>query len=233
MALGKNIKALRRDRGWTLEDLSKRSGVKIGTLGQMEARDSSRSDHAVQIAQAFGMSVEDLLTNDMSLTVHIASTPAESTTKVISTSHVVTNATTRILQYDTGGTMGTHGLVLRDQPGVIRGWDVSDEWINKNVPNCTAINNLAIVTGFGDSMKPIYNPGDPLLVDRGVKQVDFDGVYFFRIGEEGFIKRLQRIPGRGIVAISENKAYQDWTITADMDFEVLGRILKAWTGENY
>ena len=137
-----------------------------------------------------------------------------------------------IREYQTGGAMGG-GLILRDQPGVIKSWRVSEEWVHKNARNYTATQNLCIVTGFGDSMRPIYNPGDPLLVDSGVKSVDFDGIYFFRVGEEGFIKRLQRIPGEGLVAISENKAYRDWTIKPDMDFEVFGRVLKAWCGEDF
>lgn len=141
--------------------------------------------------------------------------------------------TTRIPEYHTGGRMGAAGVLLRDQPGEIRGWDVTREWLRKNVPNCTAPGNLAIVTGFGDSMKPLYNPGDPLLVDRGVTRVDFDAIYFFRVGDEGFIKRLQRIPGNGLVAISENSSYRDWTITPQMDFEVFGRVIKVWRGDDF
>lgn len=137
-----------------------------------------------------------------------------------------------IYQVDTGGRMGGTGLILRDQPGVIQSWHVSREWIQKNVHNVSSTSNLAIVTGFGDSMKPMFNPGDPLLVDRGVKSVEFDAVYFFRIGEEGFIKRLQRVPGEGLVAISENKAYRDWTIKDTMDFEVFARVVKVWRGED-
>lgn len=131
-----------------------------------------------------------------------------------------------------GGSMGA-GLILRDQPGEIQGWRVTPEWISKNVKNFTGAFNLRIVTGFGDSMRPLYNPGDPLLVDSGVKTVDFDSIYFFRIGDEGFIKRLQRVPGQGLLAISENKSYRDWTITPDMDFEVFARVIKVWCGSDF
>ncbi len=56
----------------------------------------------------------------------------------------------------------------------------------------------------------MYNPGDPLLVDMGCKTVSHDAPYFFRIGEEGYIKLLQRVPefdGPGFVirAMSENR----------------------------
>lgn len=137
-----------------------------------------------------------------------------------------------IRQYKSGGSMG-RGVVLRDQPGVIQSWQVSPEWVQKNVHHITSPSNLAIVTGFGDSMRPLYNPGDPLLVDTGVKTVEFDAIYFFRIEDEGFIKRLQRIPGVGLRAISENKAYDSWEITKGMDFEVFARVVKVWRGEDF
>lgn len=137
-----------------------------------------------------------------------------------------------IRQYETGGSMGV-GVELRDQPGVIQSWKVNQEWLQKNVKGFSSAKNLFIVTGFGDSMRPIYNPGDPVIVDTSINTVDFDGIYFFRVGTEGFIKRLQRIPGQGIAAISENKAYREWIIDASMDFEVFGRVLKAWKSEDF
>lgn len=137
-----------------------------------------------------------------------------------------------IPQYDTGGAGGL-GLVLKDQPGIIQNLSVSQDWLRANVPYCTSPGNLCVVTGFGDSMPDMFSPGDPVLVDRGVTSCDHDGVYFFRVENEGFIKRLQRIPGDGIRVISQNKEYETWTIRPDMDFEVFGKVLKAWKGRNY
>lgn len=141
----------------------------------------------------------------------------------------------RINQFDTGGSMG-HGLVLQDQPGVIRSWTVSPDWIQKNVHRITSPKNLAIVTGFGDSMKGVFNPGDPLLVDTGVTRADIDGIYFFRVGDEGFVKRLQRIPtvdGMILRAKSANQDYDPFDIVKGMDFEIFGRIVKAWESEDF
>lgn len=138
----------------------------------------------------------------------------------------------RILQFETGGSMGG-GVVLRDQPGVIKSWNVTADWVQKNVRGYSAVKNLAIVTGFGDSMRPLFNPGDPLIIDCGVQSVEFDSIYFFRVDGEGFIKRLQRVPGEGLVAISENKAYKDWVIKPHMDFQVFGRVIKVWCSEDF
>ena len=140
-----------------------------------------------------------------------------------------------IQQFDTGGAMG-HGLELRDQPGIIQSWRVSPEWLENNVRAHSGAKNLCIVTGFGDSMQPLFNPGDPLLVDIGVRSVDFDSIYFFRIGNDGYVKRLQRIPteaGLVLRARSENPAYESFDITEKMDFEVLGRVLKVWRGQEF
>lgn len=129
-----------------------------------------------------------------------------------------------------GGAMG-NGLLLDGHAGKIINWRVNEEWANKNIPQNTGKQNLCIVTGFGDSMRGMFNSGDPIIVDTGINEVKHDGVYFFRVGDEGFIKRLQRIPGDGIRVISKNKDYESWTIKPEMDFEVLGRVLKVWKSE--
>lgn len=140
-----------------------------------------------------------------------------------------------ISRYETGGSMGD-GVVLHDQPGIIESWRVSKQWLAENVRGYTSAANLAIVTGFGDSMRPTYNPGDPLIVDRGITTVPYDSIYFFRIGEEGFVKRLQRVPTEnGLIyqAISDNPAYPSFPITPGMDFAVLARVVQVWRREDY
>ena len=139
-------------------------------------------------------------------------------------------------QFDMAGIRGGQ-LVLRDQPGVMRRWEVNREWLNKNLSNISDPEKLALLTGFGDSMRPMFNPGDPLLVDTGVTTCDYDGVYFFRVNHEGHIKRLQRIPIAGgatvLRAKSDNLRYDPFDITHGMDFQFLARVVKAWCGESY
>lgn len=147
-----------------------------------------------------------------------------------------------ITQYDVGGAMGNGGrLVLEaEPPGAIKSWRVDREWLRLNVPVYTCLSNLCIVTGFGPSMKPIFNPGDPLLMDRGVNHVDHEGIYFFRLGDEGFIKIIQRVPNfdkPGFVfrIISKNKDdFPSYDISSKHpDFHVIGKILTVWRSEQY
>lgn len=143
-----------------------------------------------------------------------------------------------INQYDAGGGMGNSRLMLNEQPGVIRKWEVDRKWIDANVPNYTSINNLAIVTGFGPSMRPMFNPGDPLLVDKGIRTVTHDGIYFFRIGDEGYIKIIQRVPsfdGTQMVlrVISKNTDYPAFDISPKAtDFEILALVLTVWKSDH-
>lgn len=156
---------------------------------------------------------------------------------VIRSAHSLQNEINDVVirQFETGGSMG-RGIVLAEQPGVIKEWRVSERWAQENVHRITSVKNLAIVTGFGPSMQPLFNPGDPLLVDRGINRADVDGIYFFRVGEEGFVKQLQRIPtAQGLIlrAKSYNALYDPFDITEGMDFQVFARVVKVWKGEEF
>lgn len=60
MALGRNIRRHRNSQGLTLEQLSDRSGVDVGTINALENRDSVRSKYASAIARGLGLTVEEL-----------------------------------------------------------------------------------------------------------------------------------------------------------------------------
>lgn len=143
-----------------------------------------------------------------------------------------------IPQYDVGGGMGSGRLLLEaEPPGRIKAWTVERDWLQRNVRSHTGAQNLCIVTGFGPSMRPMFNPGDPLLMDAGIKICEEDAVFFFRWRTQGFIKMLQRIPDEsGLIlrAKSKNPDYDSFDIRADdEDFQVLGKILTVWKSEQF
>lgn len=223
MSVHERIKEAREKREMTYQAFGDAVGVSRGAVQQWEtgATAPTRKNQPA-VAKFLGITVAELMSEDDGNVVAFKG---------------IRNKKNRpdelvIPQFNTGGAMGT-GLLLRDQPGVIQSWNVTVEWVQKNVRSHTGVANLCIVTGFGDSMKGMFNSGDPLVIDRGVTAVDYDAVYFFRVGEEGFIKRLQRIPGEGLRVLSENKQYEAWNIKSDMDFEVFGRVVKAWQGEDF
>lgn len=209
------------------------------TLKNWEARGVSKQG-AITAQQAIGCDATWLLegTGEMLAGVVIEAPPFTST-RVAEPAASYNNEKddVEIRQFDAGGGMGAGRLLLDDQPGVIKSWHVDHDWLRLNVRSYSAIENLCIVTGFGPSMRPMFNPGDPLLVDRGVKVVDTDAVFFFRVGDHGFIKALQRIPtANGLIlrAKSKNPDYDPFDIDQKtMDFEVLGKVLTVWKSEQF
>jgi phage repressor protein C with HTH and peptisase S24 domain len=224
--LASRLKQARAESKLSQAGLAKRIGAGQSTIASIENGRNNGSGRLVDIAKVLGVRPEWLSNGDgpmRSMERDGGLTPSSDHSK----------SSVTIGRYDTGGRMGMAGVELRDQPGVIESWQVSREWLEKNVRGFATTNSLCIVTGFGDSMRPLFNPGDPLIIDGSVKSVEFDAVYFFRVGNEGFIKRLQRVPGKGLLAISENSAYRDWVIDESMDFEVFGRVLKVWRSEDF
>lgn len=231
--IGEQAMEYRLFKGWTTVEMAREVSkyhpdgpVSRQVLEQLEKTGARRPRYLAALAKVMGTTVECLESGRFVVgesDQHIKSHEDDETEGI------------KILQFDTGGAMG-HGVVLRDQPGVIKSWTVSDSWLQQNVHRISSAKNLCIVTGFGPSMQPLFNPGDPLLVDRGANRVDVDGVYFFRVGQDGFVKQLQRIPtanGLVIRAKSYNTLYDPFDISEGMDFEVFGRVVKVWRGEEF
>ena len=65
MSLGKNVRKLREARGWEQKDLALASGVSNGTISAIEVRDSKRSAVAPALARALGVTLEQLMSDDM------------------------------------------------------------------------------------------------------------------------------------------------------------------------
>lgn len=226
-------------RGVSQADLMRAAGVKSSSVsGWISGKTKSlKASTALTLAQFLCVPVtwlvgETRLEPNWDQRPEDGRTGASSAVAVARESPATYKFASKIPQFGTGGKMG-HGLLLKDQPGIIREWDVLHEWLRLNVRGASSAENLCIVTGFGDSMAPLFRPGDPVIIDLGVREVLYDAVYFFRVGNEGYIKRLQRIPtsdGLRLLVKSDNPTYQTWEVTRDMDFEVFGRALKAWSG---
>lgn len=197
-------------------------------------------DAAMAYARGFGVALGDISPR---LALQVAGAPSAGGLAAIAEASADQSGESSDLvigQYDTGGAMGHNGRNLTDHPpGFIKSWRVDHNWLRLNVPAHTGVKNLCIVTGFGPSMRPMFNPGDPLLVDTGVNVIDHEGVYFFRVGDEGYIKLVQRVPefnGPGVIlrVISKNPDFPPYDLSPkNPHFEVLGKVLTVWRSEQY
>lgn len=122
-----------------------------------------------------------------------------------------------------------HGAQQVDHDEVMSTLTINRPWLARQA-SFTSPGNLALITGYGDSMSGTFEDGDVLIVDRGVVDIKVDAVYVLELNDELYIKRLQRRPDGNVLMISDNKKYEPYTIeNGDREkFRVLGRVILAW-----
>lgn len=85
---------------------------------------------------------------------------------------------------------------------------------------------LSAITVAGDSMEPLLNDGDEILVDCSPRQFR-DGIHVVRVGETLMVKRVASAgPGR-VALLSQNFAYPPVEVAAD-EVAIIGRVV--WKG---
>lgn len=125
-----------------------------------------------------------------------------------------------------------YGADYPDSQEISEWVEISREWAVRQRIVLSKPENLAMIEGLGNSMEGVFNHGDILIVDRGVREVAIDGVYVFQFEGKVWIKTLQRLPGRTLQAISNNKTYDPFLITENngSEFAVLGKVVWIWSG---
>ncbi|MGS0736142.1 XRE family transcriptional regulator [Pseudomonas sp. GG8] len=128
------------------------------------------------------------------------------------------------------GSMGSGRVPPDHQVEVIRDITVHLDWLKTQGLAFSGIENLAIITGDGDSMDGTFRDGDSLLVDRGITEIRTDAVYVFTLDGHLFIKRLQRMTGGSLRMISDNPVYPAILIEgADLEkVHIQARVLLVW-----
>jgi phage repressor protein C with HTH and peptisase S24 domain len=89
----------------------------------------------------------------------------------------------------------------------------------------TAPTRPFVVPVDGDSMYPELLPGESVVIEPR-ETITTDGIHLFRVGEQIFLKRIQRLPDGTFEASSANEVYRPFTIGPDEadDFRVLGKL---------
>lgn len=104
------------------------------------------------------------------------------------------------------------------------------DWVRSELNAAPA--DLRLIYIHGDSMEPTLHAGDVILLNMREHQVARDGIYVLRIDGSLLVKRLQRLPGGGLMVISDNPAYQAFQIKApeftEHDISFIGRVV--WVG---
>ncbi len=92
-------------------------------------------------------------------------------------------------------------------------------------------NMLFEIEGLGDSMEPTFKTGDTVLVDSSRVHMKSNGFYVFKLEENLYVKRVERLIDGRIKIQSDNSKYETIILEPEkvMDLEVFGRVV--WRAE--
>lgn len=135
-------------------------------------------------------------------------------------------------RFDIAASMGP-GTEPPEMNMVVEHMRLDANWVRQNLVY-TAVDNLKLISGRGDSMAPTIRNGDALLVDSGVTSVESDAIYFFLMRGQQHVKRIQRNLD-GLTIISDNGQYKEIDVPGDResDIQVLAQIIYWWTGRSF
>ena len=85
---------------------------------------------------------------------------------------------------------------------------------------------LSAIRVEGDSMEPLLNDGDEILVDRSARPFR-DGIHVVRLGETLMVKRVASAGAGRMALLSQNLAYPPVEVAAD-EVAIIGRVV--WKG---
>ena len=109
----------------------------------------------------------------------------------------------------------------------------SATWIKRELHAAPA--DLFLILVDDESMEPTLRPGDTILLDRRATKPDREGVYVLKMEGVPLVKRLQILPGGIVKVVSDNPAYETFTIRlSDItggSVAILGRVVwVVWAG---
>ena len=114
-----------------------------------------------------------------------------------------------------------HGAMLFEESSATATASYREDWFLKERLNPKRCVRARVQ---GSSMQGILWDGDIVLINRDETSVIDGKIYALRIGEELYIKRLQKIPGGTLKLQSENPDYDDVTGPVNEDVEIIGRV---------
>ena len=99
----------------------------------------------------------------------------------------------------------------------------SRRWLEEQ---CLEGTHLSAITVEGDSMEPLLNAGDEILIDRSSRPFR-DGVHVVRLGDTLMVKRVASAGAGRFALLSQNMAYPPVNVEAS-ELEIIGRVV--WKG---
>ena len=207
MALGSRIRHYREKAGLTLEQLSERSGVDVGTISALENRDSGRSKYATAIAQGLRMTVEMLENENHDYDIHnLLSAPAPASADLLTSEVGDAVPIKRFRKIPVVGEVkgGDDGFLEETQYPVGFG--------DGYVEYPTTDPNAYAVRVRGDSMHPRYRAGEFVVVEPNIEAQEGDDVVVICANGRKMLKQLNWRRDGEVQLLSVNNGYAPVTL---------------------
>jgi phage repressor protein C with HTH and peptisase S24 domain len=203
-AFGKMILDAMEARGWTVAELSRRSGVSYDTINKFKHRPhaSTKADSARKLCEALDLEWpgDEHYNNP-------------SPNDLVPIYDIEVSAGNGSIVPDFEAEVGQ----LAFPPGYLR-----------HITSAP-VRNLAIVTVKGDSMSPTLREGDVVMIDTTKRNLGFDGLFVLRMDGALHVKRVNRGGQSGVVRIlSDNRESYPATERCLDQVEAVGKVL--WYG---
>lgn len=192
--------------GITKAELARRVGISAPSVNGWFTGKAKflRGENLLAAARALDVDQDWLASGKGAMQRHVVS-EAE-TAPYLQPAEISSNETqgeyVRVQQLDAEAGMGGE-LVNDDNPEVVRAMDFTPSYIRSVVGFLPPPGRLVLLTGRGDSMIPVIQPGDVVMVDTGTTSYDGDGIYLINTGGGQQIKALQH-RGDAIYVVSAN-----------------------------
>lgn len=131
-----------------------------------------------------------------------------------------------IPQYDVRAAMGS-GQVPAEYREFVRNVVVDKVQLDDLGLKYTSVNNLKIISGWGQSMLGTIEDKSPVIVDVGVTEFVEEGVYVFTWLNHLFIKRVQLFDAEHYMLVSDNKSFDPQKARME-DVHFQGKVLGVW-----
>lgn len=237
-SLGQRLKTARKNKGLTQTELGEKIGVSQNAIQKIESGGDTK--HIVSLASVLevnpiwlqtgnGRMIEEDLDSNLQ-TIQSSSDSGEQVNEILAQYGEDKEHHYRIDYLDVRAAAGMTGFINSDYPEIINQIYLSEDGLRELVGRKNT-NGICLINVPTDSMEPTIQKGDVILIDMNIKNYNGEGIYAFAIDDELYIKRLQKIPGQGIIAISDNKdKYEPFSITDKVyaSTTFVGKFIRRW-----
>lgn len=106
--------------------------------------------------------------------------------------------------------------------GVTHSFAFRRDWLQKKG---LKEDDLSIIAIQGDSMTPVLQEGDLVLLDASDTEIKSGKAYVVQVDSELVVKYVQRLPGDKIQLSSENQKYPPFTVDGISNVDIVGRVV--------